>query len=128
MSLEIEVTSEHIHRRMEERWGKRSTLKRAIDRVLQSMYEWKIICENRKGSIQIPSKVATNNKKLQLWLIETVLRSEGVDSMYIPKVLNSPSVFPFLINISRSDLQRSKIFEYIRQGVNYEILAIRHAN
>ena len=123
--LQTEITSNEIHLRMEKKWGKRTTLIRAINRVLQSMYEWNIICQGKDGNILIPPKKITNNKKLQLWLIEAFLRSESVDSLYLPQIFNSSTLFPFSITISRLDLQKSTIFEYSRYNLNNETIIIK---
>lgn len=104
-----------------------NAVKRATSRVIQSLCEWNTISNRYDSSIfTVPIKFTTNNKVLQLWFLEAILRSEGIDSMQIQRLLNSPSIFPFLLNISYLDFRSSSTLEYSKQAYNSETLTIRY--
>ena len=129
LSLQCETATNQIHHRVQKNWGQRTTVIRAIDRVIQSLHEWKaidLLKNRRKNAINAFTKLTTNNIDLQIWLIKAIFIAEGVDSMQMKGVMTSPSIFPFLLNISRSDLQRSNVLEYSKQDSNSEILMIKY--
>lgn len=128
LSLQGETTTNQIHQRIEEKWGQRTTVVRAIDRVIQSMYEWKVIqlLDDNNNTIRALRKFSTNKRDLQLWLLQAVLLSEGTDSMQVQQAMSFPSIFPFTLNITRLDLQKSNVWEYSKQDINTEILTMRH--
>jgi hypothetical protein len=123
LSLEGEVISSQIRRRVEREWGPRTTLIRAIDRVLQSMNAWKVMHNIQSKNSHIASKFNTNNNQIKLWLLKTVLISESVYSMQLQRLLKSPSIF--YINVSRYDIQRAATFQYSKESLDSEILSLR---
>lgn len=128
LSLQGETTTYQVHQRIEEKWGRRTTVVRAIDRVIQSMYEWKVIQlldEDRNSTIKSSHKLSTNNAELQLWLLQAILLSEGTGSMQMQQAMSFPSIFPFILNITRLDLQESNALEYSRQDINSEIITMK---
>jgi hypothetical protein len=127
LSLQRQPSIHQIHNLVENKWGQRTTVKRAVNRVIQSLREWNTIYnQHNTNTFTVPIKFTTNNKDLQRWLLEAILRSEGIDSMQMQRLLNSPSIFPFLINTSSLDFRSSNTLEYSKQAYNSEILAIRY--
>lgn len=123
--IQKEVKTSQIHQRIKEKWGQRTTLIRAINRVIQSMDSWKVISLEKEKVIRSTLKYNSDNMDLQMWLIQAVLISEFQESMQLQRLMKSPSLFPFDIDISRYDLQRDSHFIYCKENVNSEILSLR---
>ncbi len=100
-----------ITRKMEESWGYRTTLKRALDRVLQSFGYWDIIVKDeKKGKITPKRRFASANKDLNLWLLEALLLAENNHSIPMDQINKIPSGFPFKLLLNYTEIIESNRF------------------
>jgi hypothetical protein len=110
-SFSDSCTPAEIQRKMEESWGKRYTMKRALDRVLQSLRLWKIIGKTELTDNFIPlPPLQTHNKDVELWLIEALILSEESQSLPLDLISRFPTAFPFSIKLEQSDIMNSGRF------------------
>jgi hypothetical protein len=90
---------------------------------------------NRLYRIDIPKREASTARavcsaskipELIVWLIEASLLSSGQETRVLPKLLASPSLFPFDISLSGKEFldSNSRIALY-RQGRNEELVSLR---
>jgi len=110
-SFHDSCTPAEIQRKMEETWGRRYTMKRAMDRVLQSLRNWNIIEKGftNENIISAP-KLTTQNKEVELWLLEAILLAEDSLSLPMDLISNYPTAFPFMIVLEQSDIMNSGRF------------------
>jgi hypothetical protein len=100
-----------VTRKMEESWGYRTTMKRALDRVIQSFGNWDIIAKDEKsGIIQPKNRLSSNNKHLNLWLLEAILLAEENHSIPFDQINKIPSAFPFEFSLNYSEILESNRF------------------
>jgi hypothetical protein len=126
LSLQGEFTIPQVNRKMIEAWGQRTTLPRAIGRVIQSMQEWEVIKEKGvKGTYVASSKLSTSSQDLELWFLEAVLKAEDTDFAPLEQIYKMPSAFPFSINTPISVLLDSKKFEISQQGLNRSMISVK---
>jgi hypothetical protein len=110
-SFHDSCTSAEIQRKMEETWGRRNNLKRAMDRVLQSLRYWNIIGKEASSENLIPStQISAQNKDVERWFIEALLLSEESQSLPMDIISRFPTAFPFKITLEQSDIMNSKRF------------------
>lgn len=105
-NLQNEFSLNMIRRRIFDKWGERSTLYYAIDRVLRSMRDWRTIEQKEKpGEYKKINKIEIENKKVQLLLLETYLMvSKRINIPYTElEMVNA--LFPFKTNITLNDIQ-----------------------
>lgn len=105
-----------IHRRMLERWGERSTLSRAVQRVLRSMVAWGALREGATpGQYQpLPRRIRVLEATAEI-VLEGLLRAEG-GSLALNAVATHPALFPFDLHLDPPRLRQHPRLRMHRQG------------
>lgn len=131
LKLHGEVDSLQVRRRMRENWGQRTTLDRAIRRVLQTLVDWDTL-QSLDSDAHLYRAVPlrqTTNPALALWFIESLIQgtrqASGHPDQQLPlaELIQSPAVYPFDITSHAATLRRSDRFEISRQGLDLEMVA-----
>lgn len=126
LTLQNEVSLEQIRRRLTERWGDRSTVSRACQRVVRSMVDWGVLEDTAVKGIYIPAtKKGPASDNVQLWFLEALLRSEPTPIMPLQQLLQIPSAFPFHLDISVVAIRQSKKLEIQHQGLDLDMVVVR---
>jgi len=119
-----DIQTNQIHQRMIEKWGRRTSMIRATDRVLQSMLQWQII-QKKNDILRIRKPIKISHLDLCLWFLETLLHSEQTNTMEYDRLVSLPSVFPFQLDVPFYYVKKSKRFEYSMQGLKTGVLSLR---
>ena len=113
-----------VQRRMIENWGQRTTLQRAVQRLLRTFIGWNVLQETDvRGSYDVAPPRRTENQVLALWLLECTLRANGAETPLMTLV-QSPQLFPFDLTPYAGNLRRSKRFVVNREGLDLEMVAL----
>lgn len=131
LQLQGEFELKQVRRRMHESWGQRTTLNRAIRRVLQTFVAWDIIqqTDTERRVYQATSVRQTANSALALWFMECVIQSTrqatGQNDRQLPlaELIRSSITFPFDLAPHVTTLRRSDRFEVSRQGLDLEMVS-----
>lgn len=127
LKLQDDFTWDQIHRRLIESWGQRTTVKRAVPRLIRSMTDWNTLIESEeRGHFRAMPLLTTKSRALQLWLINASYLAEGKESIEAAQLLNLPSCFPFKITATKTDLRSCKDFDVHRQGLDLEMVEIHN--
>ena len=121
--LQNDFTSTQLRNRLISKWGHRTTIIRAIDRIIQSLKDWNILIVNGK-SLKSNSKIIVKNESLCLWFLECIFRTENVDSMLFEKFVSLQTMFPFELKIPMYKIKQAKNFEFQIHGMNVEMISI----
>lgn len=132
LKLQTEFNSIQVQRRMRESWGQRTTLERAVARLLKTLVAWHIIEETFEGSYvyQATAPHQTSNETLALWFMECLIwssrQANGRNDLQLPllDLIQSPAIFPFELMPHITTLRRSTRFEISRQGLDMEMVAL----
>ncbi len=125
LRLQGEFTLGQLQRRLVEGWGERSTVRRALQRIVRSMVQWQALTDApTPGHFQAAPPIKTNSKPLQLWFIRASLKASRNEMVEADHLFSQPMAFPFKLTIKKSDLRRSKNFEIHRQGIDMDMVAI----
>jgi len=108
LALNGHANLSQVGRRMTESWGDRSTLPRAIQRVLRSMVQWGAV---REG----PAKGTFVADQIGELLLRAVLVSHG-RGMSLSQLTGHPSLFPFGIHLSATAMRKSGCIQVQREG------------
>lgn len=108
-----------IIRRMNDVWGERSTMSKAIPRVIESLNNWGVIarCE-QKGKYRCAVPLSTSNKDVEIWLLRAALCANPNDSFPVDQIHTIPEVFPFSCSLSIPEILGSREFEVSQTGNN----------
>jgi hypothetical protein len=125
-SLQGEFSFSQVLKDIEKSWGQRTTVERAVRRVIRSLYEWGVIDEAGERGVYVPSdKIGILTTDMELWLIEAVLKSGSSDFITFDQLHDIPCAFPFSFSVSLSDFFQSDTFEISQQGLNKGIITAK---
>lgn len=110
-------------RRLAERWGDRTTLVRAVPRVLASLVEWGVLV-NRDGQFVRLSTHKVGPTHATVLLEAVVLASPNYASS-LAALQESPMLFPFNVQSGFEHVRSSGRFVIEREGVNVDIVTVR---
>ncbi len=114
-----------IQRRMIEGWGQRTTLERAVQRLLRTFVEWQVLGDaGRRGSYNLTPAHQTDDGDLALWLTDCALRANEAEQVPLRELERLPYNFPFELTAFIGNLRRSERFETTRQGLDLEMVAL----
>lgn len=123
LSLQHEVELKSVRRRVAEKWGERSTVRRAVGIVLGTMRDWGVLEETGKGRSRPTGKLALPADVSSL-IVEGLLLSFRLSSMPTTDARNHPAVFPFELQVDSSDLRRTDSLRVDRMGGGGDIVAL----
>ena len=125
LSLQGSFTLVQITRRMSEDWGDRSTLSRAVQRIVRSMVQWGVLLDSSdKGVYEGTGKAITLSGECSELLLEAVLVHLGGSSIPVDQAIRHPAFFPFKFGLSAHRLRRSTRFDVHRQGLNVDVVEL----
>jgi len=124
--LQGSFSSIHVQRRAREQCGERETVSRAVNRIIQSLIDWKVIKEaNENRVFEIGKPLPIKNDLLARWLVEAALISSGSNSAPLKGILHNPSLFPFHLSLFNSRiLEGSKRLELFHHGLDEEMVTL----
>ena len=125
LKLQGEFTLAQLQRRLIGKWGERSTVPRAFQRIVRSMVEWEILADAQSpGHFQPVPAITTNSKPLQLWFLRACHQAGPSEMVEAEQLLSQPLAFPFRLSIKKNDLRRSTDFFIHRQGIDMDMVAV----
>jgi hypothetical protein len=128
LALQGHVALSQLSRRMQEVWGQRSTLVRAVQRVARSFIEWGVLVEtNEKGIYKAAPRRGTREILVQAWLVEAALRASGTQMVAFRQICESPALFPFTMTIQSYELGGNPRLDMVRQGLDEDLVAVKDA-
>lgn len=125
LKLQDEFTLGQMQRRLIDRWGERSTVARAFQRLARSMVEWRTLADaDARGSFRAAEGIVTASKPLELWFVRACHQASEKEAIEAEHLLRQPLAFPFKLSLRVSDLRRSKEFEFHRQGIDIDMVVL----
>lgn len=113
-----------IQRRMIEGWGQRTTLQRAVRRLLRTFIEWQVLTETEmRGEYAMAPTRQTENQGLALWFLDSALRAHEAEQVVLRELTELPYAFPFDLTPFVDGIRRSGRFEISRQGLDLEMVS-----
>lgn len=112
-------TKAEIVKRIKEDWGERTTLKRATERIVSSIFEWGVIVKDKEtGKYNLPLHLTTESKQIEIWLLEAALLASQKQCIPLDQAFSIPEVFPFKFSLSIPEIVASNKFEMSQMGNN----------
>lgn len=126
LRLQGEVSADEIHRRMNERWGSGTTVRRAVQRMLANLVEWGVLKPgSTRGAYTSAERRVAPSASVQVWMIEALLRAHGVAVMSLQQIESSPALFPFALRLTYPEMRQSERMELMRHGGDVDVFALR---
>ena len=126
LSLQDDFTTAQVQARIVTTWGDRVTSKRAAQYLLNTLVDWEVLRATKaKGHFLLARKMTSSTLDLQLWLIEALLAANTADEIEAQQLLRLPESFPFALGLSVADCRRHEAFDFHRQGLDMDMVALR---
>jgi len=124
LALNGHVNLARVVRRMTEVWGDRSTLPRAVRRILRSVVQWGALQEgDKKGVFVPPARRIMLAEGLAELIVRAVLVSHG-RGMGLAQVTSHSALFPFDVQLNASSARKSDQLRVLRQGDQTDFLEL----
>lgn len=127
LRLQGKATLSQITRRTAEAWGDRSTVARAMQRVVRSLVEWGVLKEAEERGVFVADpaiEMAAGDRALP-WLAEAAVSSGQTRARPLNSLLMGPTFFPFRVHLSARALAGHPRLEVHRQGLDVELVVGR---
>ncbi|MCP4662282.1 MAG: hypothetical protein GY856_43325 [bacterium] len=127
LALQGTVARSQVIRRMTETWGERSTLIRAVQRVVRSFVEWGVLVETaERGIFSAASKITLADRDgVGPWLLEAGISNCERQARPFRSLVGDPSFFPLKLNLSPRQVGSNPRLEVYRQGIDEDIVVPR---
>lgn len=126
LALQDEFTLAHITRRLVSVWGERSTLTRAVQRIVRSMIQWGVLIDTEvRGVYRTTGTVHSVSLEVILILIEALLIDSDRTAIAIASLRNHPALFPFQLDVYPVQLHQASHFQVHREGLDTDVVALR---
>ena len=113
-----------VQRRMIENWGQRTTLRRAVQRLLRTFVDWGALRDTDvRGRYDVAPRRQTENRTLALWLLDCALHANDAEQVPLRELGQLSYTFPFDVLPFVNDVRLSERFEVARQGLDLEMVA-----
>jgi len=127
LALQGTAALSQITRRMAEGWGERSTVIRAVQRVVRSLVLWGVIEETAERGVFAakPKVVVGRTDEVGPWLLEAGMSNCEKGTRTLAGILTDSALFPFTMHLSRRDVERNSRLEIHREGLDTDLVVLR---
>ena len=127
LALQGSAALSQIVRRMAESWGERSTLTRAVQRVVRSFVEWGVLEETGdRGTFSGAARIlVSGGDRIGPWLLEAGLMSSGRREYPLRGLVEGASLYPLDLALSVRDVNDNPRLELCRQGLDEDVVVFK---
>jgi hypothetical protein len=129
LALQGTAVLSQITRRMAGVWGDRSTLNRAVQRVLRSLVLWGVLHETSDRGIfaPAPKRPVKDSTRLSPWLLEASILNSGRRMHSLQGLLTGTALFPFALSANPQDVLANPRLELHRQNLDEHLVLLKGA-
>jgi hypothetical protein len=122
LALQNDAALSQIQRRMAERWGDRSTARRAVRRIIRSWVDWGVLNDSTRPGVYTARHPLMIDGPLACWMVEAMLIGSDRPLEAVSKLKRHPVLFPFELLTSVHDLRRSPALSIHRDDFHESIV------
>lgn len=112
-----------IVRRVAEKWGDRSTLRRAVPRICRCFVAWGVLEETSTRNVYEPARCAVGSRAACL-LVEGLLLGGDQEALPFPELVRHHALFPFDLDIGVAELRAAREFRVDRHGLDLDAVRL----
>lgn len=121
LRLQGGVTFSQVHRRVEERYGQRTSIRRGAERAFYSLVDWGVLQPTEEKAVYAAAPpMQLSDPALASWLVEAALLTSGTQSVPLATATQLPMLFPFALPGNLS-LENGRL-ELLRQGLDNDVI------
>ncbi|MFO7295337.1 MAG: hypothetical protein C0P72_004865 [Clostridia bacterium] len=123
-SLQDEVASHQIGRKVKTLYGDRRRVEVAASAVLGSMKAWGVVEAGSDHLYRQRVQYAVGRSELKRWLTEVLLHAFGQQWMVLELIPSAPALFPFQFSLKAHELEETTL-QLVRQGGNMTMVGVK---
>jgi hypothetical protein len=125
-SLQGDIQTTQIQRRMQEQFGERETVRVSTRRAFGTLVEWGMVKQGKKkNNYSLAPKRTITNPSLAAWLVEAVLRQAQQELVPLNAAIRAPCLFSFALpSMTPAVLGLCSRLEVIRHGLDEQMLRL----
>lgn len=128
LKLQGTASLSEVVRRTKEKWGDRERVARSARHVLQCVRDWGVLTPGGPAGVyQAALRQRSLGNDSSWWMLEALLLGSRLRMAPRRLLVQSPAIFPFVVNVVSVDLARDAPLELTRHGGEEEIVALRHS-
>lgn len=129
LAVQGNATLPQVMRRMTEVWGDRSTLIRAVQRVIRCFVDWGVLQETEHRGIfcSTQKQSVAGDRALALWMLEAAVSNGDTRSRPFRSVISYPAFFPFSLELPPHEVSYSSRLELHRFGLDEDVVVLRES-
>ena len=121
-NLQDHFSLKTLEKRIFEKWGERSTVKYALQKIVGSMADWGIIKRVKVGEYTRTEKIEIENIELKFFFLRCYLTALEKDYLKFIEANNLALAFPFHINLRLEDFNISDTLTLNKVGSDVVIM------
>lgn len=126
LRLQGSLTLAVLSRRLAGRWGARSTLLRAVQRIVRSMVQWDVLRDTATpGYFAGPTGPHRVGADVGLILIEALLVDAEQACLPLGQLLTHPGLFPFELALTVDQVRAAPQFQLYREGLDSDMVELQ---
>ena len=119
--LQDTVTIAQVNRRVQEKYGQRTSIDRAVERVFYALNDWGVLAKRDERTVYTSTNLLPiSTPQPAIWLIEAGMITTGVQSTPLNTAANLPVLFPFSLTMPR--VVESARLGLFRQGLDHDFI------
>lgn len=123
--LQQELNKAEIVGRVLEKYSNQTTIRRAVERAIQTMINWSVLDMTSKSVYRFATKHSIFSSSLAEWLFRSVMIVYPDKYWLLPDLLRSAELFPFDLANHNITLYQSPYLTVERDSSGVEIIGIR---
>jgi len=123
-SLQDELTSEQIGRKVKSLYGERRRVEVSVNAVLSSLRSWGVLDMAKRNTYSIAAKTNISSSELKKWLVQVMLIVTGKTVIELGHLSGEPCIFPFELSVLESELSGNHL-EITRQGIGRLLVGLK---
>lgn len=125
LALQDDFSLAALRRRIIDRHGDRSAVRRALQRVVRTMLDWGVFQDGEaRGSYRRTPALTQPSTEVGCWLVEALLVGSESRSLTVAGLSGQPALFPLHLRLRTGDLTRSRVLEVHREGLQHEVVEL----
>jgi len=125
LRLQGEVALAQLIRRMAADWGDRSTVRRAVRRIVRSLVHWGVLADSEtRGLYHRGRSPRPVPDELAILLVEALLLDSEREMVPLDQLTAHPSLFPFTVVVNANQIRSAEHLVVHREGLDMDLVGV----
>lgn len=124
LALQGSFALSHVMRRLVASWGERSTLERAVQRIVRSMVQWEVLSDAAVRGTYRAAPTRTAGASLGMLFIEALIIDAGGAAAPLDQLKQHAALFPFVVSLDVDHVNAMPHMRVHREGLDVNVVEL----